>query len=136
MCSASCFGKGLLNRSRAWGLPGGSAGKESACNVEDLRSLGWEDPLEEGTATHSNILARRIPWTEEPGRLQSMRSQSDTTERSDMHRQVTVRTGECFRGFPELTLPQPAEFAPFDLVPHLELLVKAVHSLSADSLLF
>ena len=35
--------------------------------------LGWEDPLEEGMATHSSILAWRIPWTEEPGRLQSMR---------------------------------------------------------------
>ena len=34
-------------------------------------SLGWEDPLEEGIATYSNILAWRIPWTEEPGRLQS-----------------------------------------------------------------
>ena len=37
-----------------------------------LRSLGWEDPLEEGMATHSSILAWRIPWTEEPGGLQSM----------------------------------------------------------------
>ena len=37
-----------------------------------LRSLGWEDPLEEGMATHSIILAWRIPWTEEPGGLQSM----------------------------------------------------------------
>jgi len=36
-----------------------------------FRSLGWEYPLEEGTATHSNILAWRIPWTEKPGRLQS-----------------------------------------------------------------
>ena len=35
-------------------------------------SLGREDPLEEGMATHSSILARKIPWTEEPGRLQSM----------------------------------------------------------------
>ena len=35
-------------------------------------SLGWEDPLEKGTATHSSILAWRIPWREEPGRLQSM----------------------------------------------------------------
>ena len=34
--------------------------------------LGWEDPLEEGAATHYSILAWRIPWTEEPGRLQSM----------------------------------------------------------------
>ena len=38
-------------------------------------SLGWEDPLEEGMATHSNILAWRIPWTEEPGGLQSTGSQ-------------------------------------------------------------
>ena len=38
-------------------------------------SLGWEDPLEEGIATHSSILAWRIPWTEEPGGLQSMGSQ-------------------------------------------------------------
>ena len=35
-------------------------------------SLGWEDPLEEGMATHYNILAWRIQWTEEPGRLQSI----------------------------------------------------------------
>ena len=51
----------------------GSAGKESACNVEDLgQSLGWEDPLEKGTATHSSILAWGIPWTEAPGGLQSL----------------------------------------------------------------
>ena len=40
-----------------------------------VRSLGWEDPLEKETATHSSILAWRIPWSEEPGRLQSMWSQ-------------------------------------------------------------
>ena len=40
-----------------------------------VRSLGWEDPLEKGMATHSSILAWRIPWKEEPGRLQSMGSQ-------------------------------------------------------------
>ena len=40
-----------------------------------VQSLGWEDPLEEGMATHSSILARRIPWIGEPGRLQSMGSQ-------------------------------------------------------------
>ena len=47
------------------GFRGGSAGKESACNVGDIwvRSLGWEDPLEKGTATHTSILAQRIPWT-------------------------------------------------------------------------
>ena len=40
-----------------------------------VRSLGWEDPLEKGMATHSSILAWRIPWIEEPGGLQSMGSQ-------------------------------------------------------------
>ena len=41
-----------------------------------VRSLGWEDPLEESMATHSNILAWRIPWTEETGGLQSVGSQT------------------------------------------------------------
>ena len=40
-----------------------------------VQSLGGEDPLEEGTATHSSILAWRISWTEDPGRLQSTGSQ-------------------------------------------------------------
>jgi len=40
-----------------------------------VRSLGWEDPLEEEMATYSNILVWKIPWTEEPGGLQSMRLQ-------------------------------------------------------------
>ena len=40
-----------------------------------VRSLGWEDPLEKEMATHSSTLAWRIPWTEEPGRLQSTGSQ-------------------------------------------------------------
>ena len=55
------------------GFPGGSDGKESTAVQETwLRSLGWEDPLEEGMATHSSILTWRIPWTEEPGGLQSI----------------------------------------------------------------
>ena len=37
-----------------------------------VQSLGWEDPLEKGLVTHSSILAWKIPWTEESGRLQSM----------------------------------------------------------------
>ena len=44
-----------------------------------VRSLDWEDPLEEGMATHSSILAWEIPWTEEPGGLQSMGSQKSQT---------------------------------------------------------
>ena len=50
--------------------------KEPACNAGDSGDLGsipgWEDPLEEEMATHSSILAWRIPWTEEPGGLWSM----------------------------------------------------------------
>ena len=56
------------------GSPGGSDGKESAYNAEDLHpgSLDQEDPLEKGMATHSSILAWRIPWTEKPGRLHAV----------------------------------------------------------------
>ena len=42
------------------------------------QSLGWEDPLEKEVATHPSVLAWRIPWTEEPGGLQFMESQSQT----------------------------------------------------------
>ena len=49
-----------------------------------IRFLGREDPLGEGTEIHSNILAWRIPWTEEPGRLQSIgHKESDTTEATE-----------------------------------------------------
>ena len=55
------------------GFPGGSEGKESTCNAGDLGLiLCREKPLEKGMATHSNILAWRIPWTEEFGELHSM----------------------------------------------------------------
>ena len=51
--------------------------------------LGWADPPEKEMAMHSSTLAWRIPWTEEPGGLQSMGSQeSDTTERLNQHHQV------------------------------------------------
>ena len=46
-----------------------------AMQETQVRSLGWEDPLEKEMATHSSILAWRIPWTEDPGRLQSRVSQ-------------------------------------------------------------
>ena len=51
-------------------FPGGASGKEPACQCRT-----WEGPLEEGMATHSSILAGRIPWIEEPGWLQSIRLQ-------------------------------------------------------------
>ena len=56
----------------ARGFPGGSEVKASACNAGDLGSiLVWEDPLEKEMATHSSILAWRIPWMEELGGLES-----------------------------------------------------------------
>ena len=61
------------------GFPGGASGKEPDCQCRRyetrVQSLGWEGPLKEGMATHSSILAWTIPWTEEPGRLQSMGSE-------------------------------------------------------------
>ena len=56
--------------------------KNLPANTGDIRDVGsvpgQEDPLEKGMATHSSILAWRIPWTEEPGGLQSMGSQNQT----------------------------------------------------------
>ena len=62
------------------GFVGGTSGKEPTCQCRtqerlEVPSLGWEDPLEEDMATHSCILAWRVPGTEEPGELQSLRSQ-------------------------------------------------------------
>ena len=55
------------------GFPGGSDGKDYAAMQEtQVQSLSREDLLENGVATHSNILTWRIPWTEEPGGLQSL----------------------------------------------------------------
>ena len=52
-----------------------------AVQVSQARSLGWEDPLEKETASHSRTLAWEIPWTGEPGKLHSMgHKESDTTE--------------------------------------------------------
>ena len=67
-----------------------------------VQSLGQEDPLEEEIATHSSILAWRIPWTEEPGGLQSI--QSDTTERLSVHweegtiAKLTVKATQVCKG--------------------------------------
>ena len=64
-----------------WDFPGGTVNKNPPvnaihpCQEMQVQSLGWKDLLEKGMAIHSSILAWRIPWTEEPGRLQSMRSQ-------------------------------------------------------------
>ena len=67
---SACNPLDLRSFSKIRGFAGGSDSKESVCNMRDLGSIPvWEDPMEKGTATHSNILAWKIPWIEEPGRL-------------------------------------------------------------------
>ena len=64
-------GRGHGNPLQYLGFPSGSDSKEPVCNAG---YLGWEDPLEKEMASHSSIVAWRIPWTKESGRLQSVRS--------------------------------------------------------------
>ena len=58
--------------------------KMPAMQETQVQSLGQEDPLEKGMSTHSSILAWRIPWTEEPGRLHSWGCKRDMTEHGDV----------------------------------------------------
>ena len=78
----------------------------SAMQETPVQSVGQEDPLEEEMATHSGILAWEIPWTEEPGGLQSMGSkESDTTvtnththaRRAKVYLSLALLVGELFR---------------------------------------
>ena len=81
MCS---FWRAKSSRYPKNGLPGGSVVKNQLAVQKPwetwIQPLDQEDPLEEDMATHSSILVRRIPWTEEPGGLQSKGVQKDTTE--------------------------------------------------------
>ena len=72
---AHCFYSATRSFSGSDALEGQTQMVKNLPAVEETRvgSLGQEDPLEKGVATHSSILAWRIPWTEEPGSLQSMR---------------------------------------------------------------
>ena len=86
-----CVGRKVQYWSRPVCLPGkrnhvslvsGSNGKEPTCQHRRHKKHGfnpWEDPLEEEMATHSSILAWKIPWAEEPGRLQSLWLQKSGT---------------------------------------------------------
>ena len=86
------------------GFPGGSDYKESSCQCRRPRFDPWgqKDPLGKGMATHSSVLAWRIPWTEEPGGLQSMGSQS------------LARLSDTFT-FHTLTLASTWESLPFPM---------------------
>ena len=77
-----------------WGFCSGSVIKnlfqEQGPQESWVQSLTWEDPLEEGTATHSRILAWRIPWTEEPGRLGSQRVRHNWSDLAHTHEQAII----------------------------------------------
>ena len=89
-----------LSSSKLWhpDFLGGSDGRKFVCNAGDTgRSLGWEDPREEGIATHFSILAWRIPLTEEPDRLQCMGLQRVRHHWSNLahtHTHTHTRTGQ------------------------------------------
>ena len=70
--------------SSGWGFPLGSVVKNPPANAGDAGSIpGLEHPLKKEVATHSSIIAWEIPWTEEPGRLQSMGLQKSQTQLCD-----------------------------------------------------
>ena len=69
-----------------------------------VRSLGWEDPLEKEMATHSSILAWRVPWTEEPGKLVHRVEKSQTRLSNFTHSPFTKIT--CVLTFPPASLEQ------------------------------
>ena len=99
MCSESHFRDG---ETEAWGFTDGASGKESnAGDTEDTSSIpGQKDSLEEEMATHSRILAWRIPWAEKPGGLQSMWPQRDMTEQLGTHTQTKA---QCPGGDQDIT---------------------------------
>ena len=69
-----------------------------------VQSLGREDPLEEGMAAHSSVLAWQIPWSEEPGGLQStgVTKSPDTTEQLTLHNVTILETGYAVPRVPEI----------------------------------
>ena len=83
-----------------------------------IQSLIWEDPLEEGMETYSNILAWRIPWTEDPGGLQSMGSQRVKHNRATKHSIAQPQNG----GFPggSVVKNPPAKAGDVGLIPDQE----------------
>ena len=85
-----------FGQSYRWGFPGGSVAKNPPAKQEmQVQSLGREDPVEKRMATHSNILALEIPWTEDPGGLQSMRLHSIVHDRSDFKKPAVLQVLSC-----------------------------------------
>ena len=136
-------------------FPDSSVGKESACSAGVSREtgsiLGSEDPLEKGMATHSSILAWRIPWTEEPGALQSMglrRVRHDWAQHSKPIHALSLTftsdallnlTGSPVKMHPEsdltnATIQVPAIVCSFWMIPLLPLFTLHSHRNQTDLL--
>ena len=90
---------GVPHNDLTFAFPSGSAVKNLPAMQESqtmwVWSLGWKDPLEDGMATHFNILAWRIPWTEEPGELQSMGLQPVRHSWNDLAAAVAKSLRSC-----------------------------------------
>ena len=92
----------IMQLSRIRGAKGASPVAQTVSNPPEMQeiwiqSLGWEDPLEKEMATHSSILALRIPWTEESGRLQSMGFQEPHGWVTNSSQLVTIEGRKCKR---------------------------------------
>ena len=96
------------------GPPRWLSGKESACNAGEAGHVGsvpgWEDPLEQEMAIHCSLLARKIPWSEEPGGLQSKESQraahNQATERehTSIHLLLPLRSSSTIHQYLSVSL--------------------------------
>ena len=94
----------------AGGFLSGSVVKNLLVGQEmQVLSLSWDDPLEEEMTTHPGTLARKIPWTEEPGRVQSMGSQrirhNRVTEHTHTHTHTHIHTQAQISVLPLMTIP-------------------------------
>ena len=93
LASSACFSESLVYSAMVQGVQNPTAMQETQDSW--AWSLGWEDPLEEERATHSSVLAWRVPGTEEPGGLQSMVSQTHQCIPSIIHSLLHPTLEEC-----------------------------------------
>ena len=114
---------------KSMGFPRGSSGKEPTCQCRTRKRRRFDpwvgdDPLEDDMAPHSSILARRIPWTEEPGGLQSMGSQRAGHERSNFARYSKCETRKAIKGIAQTKFYEITAITGVWKIPSDNILVK------------